>query len=92
MNGHKPATQVFSYAIDDVALASLRDDPGEKNAAKLRCNLCDRPIKGRPTATGLLLWSRGEELHVDEPPLCPNCAATISVTALASWQFEDEGR
>lgn len=39
---------------------------------------------------GLLVWSRGEERRYQEPPLCPACAAAISLSALQRWEIEEE--
>jgi len=85
----KPTQPVLSYAIDDVAYASLRADSERANQAKKRCNVCNRRIDGAPAGSGLLLWTRGEELRFDEPPLCASCATAIGVTALAQWAMED---
>jgi hypothetical protein len=89
MDSEKPARPVLSYAIDDVAYASLRNQ-GELGKKTARCSVCSRRISGTPSASGLLLWSRGEELRFDEPPLCQHCATAIGVTALARWTM-DEG-
>ena len=71
---------IISCAIDDVAMAALRT-PAEQEFA---CSLCDAPIEGQPVASGLMLWWRGDEVRVDEPPLCRACAATIGVTAIVT--------
>lgn len=43
-------------------------------------------VEGR----GLLVWARGEERRYQEPPLCPSCAAAISLSALQRWEIEEE--
>lgn len=71
---------VISVAIDDVALASLARERDEQ----LACSVCDEPIEGRHS-TGLLMWSRGDEIRFDEPPVCPACSSTIGVAAFYRW-------
>ncbi|MBM4359739.1 MAG: hypothetical protein FJ096_16675 [Deltaproteobacteria bacterium] len=78
---------VQSYAADDVALAALSRRQTEELP---RCHACDAVIDGEPTATGLLVWSRGESVHMEEPPLCASCAAAIGLSALRRWAVEDE--
>jgi hypothetical protein len=42
----------------------------------LCCDACGRVIEGEPAARGLFLWTRGEEVRYEEPPLCSRCAGT----------------
>lgn len=45
-------------------------------------------VRGR----GRYVFTRGDELRAEEPPLCPSCAAAIGMTALHLWTIEeDEG-
>ncbi|WP_394820833.1 hypothetical protein [Pendulispora albinea] len=62
-----------------------------------RCDVCGEPV---PTddegyaigGSGLYLWTRGEEVRYEEPPLCGRCGTAIGVMALAQWDLEeDEG-
>ena len=78
---------IVTCAIDDIALASLRRDKPEP----LECSLCEAPIEGAPTSSGLLLWTRGDDIRYDEPPLCASCSTTLAVTAYARWYLEEEG-
>ncbi len=77
---------VISCAIDDVALASLRRQQDDK----ITCGLCDEPIEGRPMASGLMMWTRGDDVRYDEPPLCTRCASRIAVNAWSRWAQVDE--
>ena len=74
---------VISYAIDDVAMAALQ----QRSQKTPRCHLCEQHIEGDPAATGLFMWTRGDETRLEEPPLCSGCAAAINMTALARWRF-----
>ena len=73
---------IISYAIDDVAMASLRAPKVEA----VCCSVCDAEIaEGAPMSSGLMLWSRGDEMRVDEPPMCGGCAASIGMSLFARW-------
>lgn len=54
------------------------------------CDLCGKTFEGVPAGSGLFLWSRGEELRVEEPPLCEDCASQITIGALMKWEIEEE--
>ena len=84
----KSPLPVISCAIDDVAYASLRSQHGTVDEPP-RCNACNAPIDGPPGGSGLLLWTRGEEVRFDEPPLCAQCATAIGVTMLTQWELDD---
>ena len=90
MDASKPTSPIISCAIDDVAYASLRSQQQRASEDPARCNACDQPITGVPGGSGLLLWTRGDEVRFDEPPLCAHCATAIGVTALCQWEL-DEG-
>lgn len=68
--------------------ARLRSVP-EKEVS-FDCDLCGKQFEGQPAGSGLLLWSRGTELRFEEPPLCQDCAARITVGALYQWAMDEE--
>ena len=73
---------VISMAIDDVALAALAKPSPEA----VYCSVCDTRLDGKtPTSSGLLMWTRGDEVRFDEPPLCHICSTTIGVSAYHRW-------
>ena len=47
-------------------------------------------FEGDPGGSGLLVWTRGEEVRYEEPPLCEHCSVAIGVTALVRWAEEEE--
>ena len=62
-----------------------------------RCDACgallasderegDDGIEGR----GVYLWARGDQVTLEEAPLCHSCASAIGMTALARWEIEEE--
>ena len=57
---------------------------------KFHCDHCDRTFDGDPAGSGLLVWTRGEEVRYEEPPLCEECASKITVGALLKWEVEEE--
>jgi hypothetical protein len=80
------------FIADEIAMASLRAAASSPKAgsAELRCDACDAPIEGEPGGHGLYFWSRGEELRLEEPPLCEDCAAAVTATANRRWDSEEE--
>jgi hypothetical protein len=76
-----------------VATASQRSQESEsepKLAQTYECDLCAQSFQGPPAGSGLFLWSRGDELRIEEPPLCEECATRITIGALMKWQLEEE--
>lgn len=55
------------------------------------CDSCGAVTTGRPAGAGLFVWTRGDEVRYEEPPLCEKCARAITMGALSAWQAEDDG-
>lgn len=55
------------------------------------CDACDQPHEGPPFGSGLFIWTRGDEVRFEEPPLCEECASRITIGALVKWSWEEEG-
>jgi len=55
-----------------------------------QCDSCGRWFEGEPGGAGLFLWTRGDEVRYEEPPLCESCASEIAVGALVKWDSEEE--
>jgi len=55
------------------------------------CDSCGKRIEGEPAGHGLYVWTRGEEVRYEEPPLCSSCANAIGLAALALWELEEDG-
>lgn len=73
-------------AIADAALqVRLQGPPAERS-----CDACGAEVEGEPGGRGLLLWSRGGDLVIEEPVLCEACATAIGMTAHRHWHFEEE--
>jgi hypothetical protein len=56
----------------------------------LTCDACGEPIEGDPAGSGLFLWTRGEEVRFEEPPLCERCAYAIAVGGSLSQELDGE--
>jgi hypothetical protein len=39
---------------------------------------------------GVYMWTRGDEIRLENAPLCASCASAIGMTALARWEIEEE--
>jgi hypothetical protein len=65
---------------------ALFSQPGER-----RCDVCDTVmLTGEDGGSGLYIWTRGDEVRYEEPPLCPTCGPAIAVSAMRRWEEEDE--
>jgi hypothetical protein len=93
-SGEAPIFVVTTPAVaaDEVAEMALRlRAQVQLEEAPLVCDACDTPIDGEPAGSGLFVWSRGEDRpRIEEPPLCESCATAIGVTALRTWDTEEE--
>jgi hypothetical protein len=36
------------------------------------------------------MWTRGDEVRFEEPPLCQECAQNVTLDALTRWGVEEE--
>ncbi len=69
-------------------------EPNADESALLRefdCDACGESFAGRPGGAGLFVWTRGEEVRYEEPPLCDDCAERIALGAVLKWSEEDDG-
>jgi hypothetical protein len=64
---------------------------------KIRCDACGCELEDRDVrdpddlcGRGVYMWTRGQEVRLEEAPLCASCASVIGMTALARWEIEEE--
>lgn len=57
---------------------------------KFECDACGKTFEGTPGGAGLFLWTLGDEVRYEEPPLCDECAQEITVGALTRWDVGEE--
>lgn len=77
---------------DACVAAETPDDVAEEAAAPRRfeCDYCGGSFEGAPEGSGLFIWTRGDEIRYEEPPLCEQCAHSIVIGALLKWDFDEE--
>ena len=75
------AAPIHSFAIDDIAMMSLRErtmlSPEEKTK---RCDVCGKPA-GDDASSGLFMWVRDEDYRFEEPAICKACSRQVSTQA-----------
>jgi len=60
-------------------------DTQSKVAETFRMRCLRKVIEGEPAGHGLYIWTRGDEIRYEEPPLCTRCANAIA------WQAPPNG-
>jgi hypothetical protein len=65
-------------------------EPEEEKKAPVACDACGENIEGSPAGAGLFLWTRGDEVRYEEPPLCERCAYAIAVGGTLQLASEDD--
>jgi hypothetical protein len=57
-----------------------------------RCDLCETRIaEGEDDGgSGLYVWTRGDEVRYEEPPLCSSCGPAVAIFAFRRWEEEEE--
>ena len=81
-----PRATAFAIEQDEAASSSGAGAASQS----YECDACGNSFDGEPGGAGLFLWTRGEEVRYEEPPLCEQCASRITVGALLKWDTEDE--
>ena len=54
------------------------------------CDVCGQHFDGEPEGSGLFMWTRGEDVRFEEPPLCRACADSVTLDALTRFHVEEE--
>jgi hypothetical protein len=79
-------------SVRETALNEAEDETlGEPVAPRTyECDHCGRSFEGTPEGSGLFIWTRGDEVRYEEPPLCEECAKKLAIGAFMSWDVEEE--
>jgi hypothetical protein len=80
---YEPKAIIHEFDTPDVA-------PAPPPAQSFECDMCGQTFDGEPAGSGLFLWTRGEEVRFEEPPLCQDCAENVTLDALTRWEVEEE--
>jgi hypothetical protein len=79
-----PNAIIHYFDTPDAAPALPAPSPG------FDCDMCGQHFEGEPAGSGLFMWTRGDELRFEEPPLCEACAENVTLDALTRWEAEEE--
>jgi hypothetical protein len=72
-----------------ITLDELPAAPTEPaDGLRYECDLCGEQFEGIPPSSGMLMWTRGEEIRTEEPPLCQKCSERLSLGALLAFEEE----
>jgi len=82
-----PQTSVDRVELDDAALARRSE---ARPSRQYECDVCGKSFDGEPASSGLFIWTRGDEVRYEEPPLCEECASKVTLGALTSFDDDDE--
>lgn len=66
------------------------EEPSELGERQFVCDACGEAFAGVPGGAGLFIWTRGDEVRFEEPPLCEECAERVALGALIKWSGETE--
>ena len=64
---------------------------GATEERRFQCDSCGKWFEGEPGGAGLFLWTRGDEVRYEEPPLCEQCAYAIAVGGTLQAELDEEG-
>ncbi|RYZ05517.1 MAG: hypothetical protein EOO73_19905 [Myxococcales bacterium] len=64
--------------------------PSAEPSPAFDCDMCGEHFDGEPAGSGLFMWTRGEEVRFEEPPLCEACAQNVTLDALTRFEVEEE--
>ena len=80
----EPKAVIHEFDTPDVAPPLSAPAPGYD------CDGCGQHFDGEPAGSGLFMWTRGDEVRFEEPPLCQECAQNVTLDALTRWGVEEE--
>jgi hypothetical protein len=78
-----PKALIHEFETPDVV-------PAPAVPAGFDCDVCGQHFASEPAGSGLFMWTRGDEVRFEEPPLCEECANNVTLDALTRWFVEEE--
>jgi|GEM_PF-2176768 uracil-DNA glycosylase len=81
---HTLVTSRFGDGPEDGRVSAAGEEPS------YTCDACGQTFTGPPGGSGLFVWTRGDEVRYEEPPLCERCAVALSTTAMRGWALDDD--
>ena len=80
----EPKAIIHEFDTPDLAPPAAAPAPGYD------CDGCGQHFDEEPAGSGLFMWTRGDEVRFEEPPLCQECAQNVTLDALTRWGVEEE--
>ena len=77
-----PKALIHAFELDAPPVAAT--------PSRYECDMCGERFDGEPAGAGLFVWTRGEEVRFEEPPLCQECADGVTQGALTRFEIEEE--
>ena len=79
-----PKAVIHEFDTPDLAPAPAAAPAG------FDCDMCGQHFDCDPAGSGLFMWTRGDEVRFEEPPLCEECGKNVTLDALTRWFVEEE--
>jgi hypothetical protein len=80
----EPKAIIHEFDTPDVFPPRVEPSPG------FDCDVCGQHFDEEPSGSGLFMWTRGDEVRFEEPPLCEACAQSVTLDALTRFEVEEE--
>src|SRR5690606_23342123 len=87
--GESPETSAILPGVPEPRPQAVTDVSHPPEATEERCFVCDlcgKTFSGLPEGSGLFMWTRGNEVRVEEPPLCRGCASRLVLGAFHVYE------
>ncbi len=63
----------------------------ERQSERL-CDMCGSVVDedDDDASSALYVWTRGDEVRYEEPPLCAKCGPALGLAQVRRWEIEDD--
>ena len=86
----RPSAPLITAVYTEHVPVAVEQSADADKKQTFECDLCGNVCEGVPAGSGLMLWFGGDEMRVDEPPLCEDCSSRITMGAVSKWVTEGE--